>query len=411
MATAPTGTPAAPIAAEHPLRNRYFRLLWMGNSVSWFGDQFYVVALPWLVLQLSGSAVALGTVMMSAAIPRAALMLIGGVASDRFSARRIMIATAWARTLLVAAVAALLWTSSLRLWHLYLLAFWFGAADAFYAPASQTLLPTLLKPEQLPAANSVSQSTLQVTTLVGPAPAAFVVKALGTAWAFFFDAVSFLVIIAALWTLPDVPVAPANKQRKSVLGSIKDGLRHVSSDPALRSLLVIAAMVNFCTAGPMSIGLAWIAKHQFGTPLAFAAMTSAVAAGTLVGMVLAGVRRNARRGRLFVIVSSMIGASVFTIGLVHRLWVIAALLFAMASCAGLLNIQLVSWIQQRVDRAVLGRVMSVLMFAAIGLMPVSLAVAGIVIKWSVTGLFAAAGTLILVVTAMAMLQGKVATID
>jgi len=409
MATAQIAAPVP--AAEHPLRNRYFRLLWMGNGVSWFGDQFYVVAMPWLVLQLTGSAVALGTVMMAAAIPRAGLMLIGGVASDRIPARRIMIATAWARTLLVAAIAVLLWTSSLRLWHLYLLALWFGAADAFYAPAAQTLLPSLLQPEQLPAANSVSQSTLQITTLVGPAPAALVVKALGIAWAFFIDAISFLFIIGALWTLPDVTVADRPQQRTGVLTSIKQGLGHVGSDAALRSLLVIAAMVNFCTAGPMSIVLAWIAKHQFGTPLAFAAMTSSLAGGTLLGMVLAGVRRHAHRGRLFVIVSTIIGASVLTIGFVHRLWMIVALLFGMALCAGLLNIQLVSWIQQRVERALLGRVMSVLMFAAVGLMPVSLAVAGVVIKWSVTGLFAGAGAMILVVSVMAMLQRQVTAID
>ncbi len=411
MGTAGIAAPAASATAEHPLRNRYFRLLWMGNSVSWFGDQFYVVAMPWLVLQLTGSAVALGTVMMAAAIPRAALMLIGGAATDRIPARRIMIATAFARTLLVAAVAALLWISALHLWHIYLLAFWFGAADAFYSPAAQTLLPSLLKPEQLPAANSVSQSTLQMTTLAGPAPAALVVKALGTAWAFFIDAISFLFIIAALWKLPDAPVTASPAPRRSVLASIKEGLRHVGSDAPLRSLLVIAAMVNFCTAGPLGIGLAWIAKHQFGTPLAFAAMTSSVAGGTLLGMVLAGLRRHAHRGRWFVLVSAMIGTSLVMIGLFHQLWVLVALLFAMALSAGFLNIQLISWVQQRVERALLGRVMSVLMFAAVGLMPVSLAVAGVVIHWSVTGLFVAAGGLILLVTAMAALQRQVTVID
>ena len=101
MASAEVVAVAQTAAPEHPLRNRYFRLLWMGNLVSWMGDQFYLVALPWLILQLTGSAVALGTVMMAAAIPRAALMLIGGVATDRVSGR-LMIVTAWLRTLLVA---------------------------------------------------------------------------------------------------------------------------------------------------------------------------------------------------------------------------------------------------------------------------------------------------------------------
>ena len=89
--------------ARHPLFNRDFRYLWIGNSVSGCGDQFFLVALPWLILQLSGSSAVLGGIMMVEAIPRAALMLIGGAVTDRVSPRKIMILTAATRTLLVAA--------------------------------------------------------------------------------------------------------------------------------------------------------------------------------------------------------------------------------------------------------------------------------------------------------------------
>jgi len=382
------------------LRERNYRLLWMGNSISWMGDQFYVVAMPWLVLQLTGSAVALGAILMTAAIPRAVLMLIGGAMTDRISARRIMIATAWLRTLLVAALAALVWFHLLHLWHIYVLAFAFGSADAFYSPAAQAFLPSLLKPEQLPAANSVSQSTLQITTLVGPAPAAMVVKALGTAWAFIIDAISFLFIIGALWQLPDPPLRQS--VRKSMWNSIAEGLRYVGNDAALRSLLLVIAMINFCVTGPMGVSLAWIAKQRFGSPLAFAVLTSSLAGGSLLGMILAGLKRQQRnRGWLLLGVSSFTGLSVGVLGILHYLWLMAAVLLLMAMAVGFLNIQLISWFQQRVDRAVLGRVMSVLMFAAIGLMPVSLAAAGLALKWSLPGMFAVAGALVLLVTALA----------
>src|SRR4051812_49582833 len=95
MAAATLPSSSAPTSPQHPLRNSNFRLLWMGNSISWMGDQFYLVAMPWLILQLTGSAVALGTILMTAAVPRAVLMLLGGALTDRFSARRIMITTAW----------------------------------------------------------------------------------------------------------------------------------------------------------------------------------------------------------------------------------------------------------------------------------------------------------------------------
>jgi MFS family permease len=194
MAAASISAPSAPPAAEHPLRERNFRMLWAGSAISAVGDQFYLVALPWVVLQLTGSAVAVGTILMAVAIPRAALMLFGGALTDRISARRILMSTASARTLLVTVIGFLLWWHWLQLWQLYVLGFFFGVADAFAWPAATTLLPSVVKREQLVAANSVFQTTGQLTTIAAPAPAGLVIKALGTAWAFFIDAISFLFI-------------------------------------------------------------------------------------------------------------------------------------------------------------------------------------------------------------------------
>src|SRR5258706_8838423 len=92
---------AAPRAQVHPLRDGNFVRWWLGATTSLLGDQFYLVALPWLVLQLSGSGVAMGTVAMCAGIPRAALMLMGGAVSDRISPRKVLMATASARAVLV----------------------------------------------------------------------------------------------------------------------------------------------------------------------------------------------------------------------------------------------------------------------------------------------------------------------
>src|ERR1035438_6614931 len=166
-----TNSVAAAPAPYHPLRDSRFRLLWGASAVSLFGDQFYLVALPWVVFQLSGSAVAIPTIMMAAAIPRAILMLMGGVASDRFSSRKIMMATATARGLLVAAIGVLLQLHILHLWELYLLAFGFGVADAFAFPAGQTYLPFLVTRDRLVTANSALQTTAQLITIVGPPPA------------------------------------------------------------------------------------------------------------------------------------------------------------------------------------------------------------------------------------------------
>src|SRR5436305_5471455 len=190
MAAATIPAPSAPPAAQHPLRERNFRMLWAGSAISAVGDQFYLVALPWVVLQLTGSAVAVGTILLAVAIPRAMLMLFGGALTDRISARRILMSMASARTLLVTVIGFLLWWHVLQLWQLYVLGFFFGVADAFAWAAATTLLPSVVKREQLVAANSVFQTTGQLTTIAAPAPAGLAIKALGIAWAFFIDAVS-----------------------------------------------------------------------------------------------------------------------------------------------------------------------------------------------------------------------------
>jgi len=172
---------AASPASRNPLLNSGFRLLWMGRAISVLGGQFYLVALPWLILQYTDSGVSLGTIMMMGAVPQAVLMLVGGVVSDRFSPRRILLTTTSARTVCVALIGALVWLHVLQLWHIYLLVFAFGVADAFALPAAQAFLPSLVDPDQLAPANSITQITQQVATIVGPAPAGVIVKSFGTA--------------------------------------------------------------------------------------------------------------------------------------------------------------------------------------------------------------------------------------
>lgn len=397
--------------ARHPIFNRDFRYLWIGNTLSGCGDQFFLVALPWLILQLTGSGAVLGGIMMVEAIPRAALMLIGGAVTDRVSPRKIMILTAGARTLLVAVLAAFVWTHHVHIWQLYALSFLFGVADAFAAPAAQTFLPSLVDPAQLPAANALSQGTQQLTGMVVPAPAGIIVAAFGIAAAFSIDAVSFLFIIAALLMLRDPPRIESGAARPSIVHSILEGLRYVKNDVALRSFLLVTAVLNFCITGPMSVGLAFLAKREFGSPTAFGLLVSSVAAGSLAGLALAAVRRQRRRGRLLLAVSTTVGVCTAAISVFHQLWTLAPILFVMGVSAGFLNVQLMAWFQQRVERAMLGRVMSVLMFAVLGLMPVSLAAAGVAVQWSLPGTFAGAGALVLVVTFVAGLNRAVREID
>jgi len=409
--SAPEAASSAPPAPPHPIHTPHFRNLWIGASISLLGDQFYLVALPWLVLQLTGSSLALGTILMAAAIPRAALMLLGGAVTDRFSARRVLTATAAARAIFVGTVATLVWLGSIQLWELYLLTIAFGIADAFSQPAAGALIPSLVQPQQLQRANSMFQSSSVLTQMIGPAPAGLMIKSFGIASALFVDALSFLAVIAALLRIPDPPKAPepapGAPARPSILRSIGAGLQAVRKDLQLLSLIVIYAAINLCIAGPIGVGLATVAKFRFGSEAAFGILLSCFSGGLLPGILLGGlVKRPRRRGLQFIVMSALTGLELIGIGLALKPVAVGALLALMGLGVGFVNVQVNVWIQTRVERAMLGRVMSVLMVCAVGLVPLSYAVAGFVAQWNLNGLFIAAGALLAVTSLVMAIPGK-----
>ena len=180
--------------------------------------------------------------------------------------------------------------------------------------------------------------------------------------------------------------------------SVAEGIRYVRRDVALSSLMLLAAMLNICISGPMSVGLAYMAKTRFGSPAAFGFAVSSLAAGGLAGALLAGLVKVKRRGLLLLAASATIAVCLAALGVLSQLAAIAAVLVVMAACAAVTNIHLASWVQGRVDLAVRGRVVSVLMLSAVGLQPVSLVAAGLLAAWSLKGMFVVAAAALLTIT-------------
>jgi MFS family permease len=403
----------------HPLALPHVRSLWLGTTVSLLGDQFYLVALPWLVLQLTGSGLALGTALMTTAVPRAVLMLAGGAVIDRFSARRVLIASALVRTLLVGAVAALTWMGVIRLWHVLLLTFAFGVADAFSLPASQAVIPTLVEPRQLGPVNALMQGSQVMTQMVGPAPAGWIVRVWGIGAALLVDAVSFLAVIAALIKIPEparqaaAPAAAAMPApRGGMAHAIAEGLRAVRKDTPLMTLMGISAVLNLAIYGPIIVGIAAVAKFRFGSAAAFGTFLSFLSAGMLAGIVLGGrVKRPRHRGVQFAVVGTLAGLELIGIGLVMQFAAIAALLALMGFGVGFVNVQFSAWVQTRVERSLMGRVMSVMMFAGFGMVPVSYALAGVLTQWRLAAPFLIPGAFLALAGLVALNSRTVRTID
>jgi MFS family permease len=256
--------------ARSPFAVRDFRLLWIGESVSALGDQFALIALPWLALVLTGSALALGTVLALMAVPRAVLMLLGGVYVDRLSPRRVMLGSNAVRLAAVAILGGLVLADAAQLWMLYVFALAFGVADAFFFPAQTAIVPELVPAGQLQRANGVVQGTAQAAVLIGPAVAGVVIAAFGNAGAtpglpgigaaLLIDAASFVASLVTLLLIAARP--PLAAAASPVLEAIREGITFVWHSPALRVLLLLTACLNLLVVGSFEVGLPVVAYHD-----------------------------------------------------------------------------------------------------------------------------------------------------
>jgi hypothetical protein len=396
-------TPAAPGLAA-PLRLRDFRYLFTGESISVMGDQFHFVALAWLALQLTGSGLALGTVLMTAGIPRAVFMLLGGALSDRFSPRTLMLTANAIRGVVVAFLAILVLSGRAELWHLYVLAAIFGVVDAFFYPALNTILPMLVGPKLLPGANALMQGTQQLAGLVGPAVAGLVVAAVTTGPAFVVDAVSFGIAALALLMIrggrrsATIETGAGEPPGMTLIGTIRDGLRYAWADPAIRTLVVLIAGFNFAFTGPISVGLASLADDRFaGGSAAFGILLSAWGAGALAGAGAAGaISRVPHLGALVLVIVTVMGIGLGFIGIASSVPVAFVILAIVGLGGGFINVRVIAWLQMRVPEAYIGRVMSLVMLGSVGMAPLSLAAAGALVDLgSVTLLFTLSMILVL----------------
>lgn len=392
------------LAVLQPLRHRDFRMVWLGETVSMLGDQFYLVALPWLALELTGSTLALGLVLMAAAIPRAALMLVGGALSDRYEPRRIMIASSAARAGLVALLALLVSTDALQMWHLYVLGAGFGAADAFFQPAALALVPRLVHPERLEASNALVMGSMAVTGMMGPAVAGVAIAATGSALGFGIDAATFaFAVITLLLVRP--PTAGATERREAAsagrtFSAIVDGLRYAMRDVPIRTVLLAVTVINLAVVGPFFVGLPALVAEFGSGPMAYGIVLSAWGGAALLGAIAAGTL-GARLSMSAVVpgTSVSMALAMILIGLAPNVWTTALAAVPLGAAVGVLQVSGMAWLQRRSDPAFLGRVMSLVMFAVMGLTPVSYAVAGIVAESGAAQLFLGAGVGMVVLAA------------
>jgi MFS family permease len=404
-----------------PLKASAFRRLWAGAGLSMLADQAFLVALTWLVLRVTGSGAELGLVLAVASIPGTILTPAGGVLSDRYSPALIMIWTSAGRVLLLALLTFLIMADATRIWHVYVIAAGLSALDALYYPASMSIVPTLVDRTRLNAANALSQAAEQVSSIFGPALAGTLLALLGLGASFGATAVLFLIATALFGAVAraakssgpqasDVP--EEDKGQSGARIEFSEGIRYVWRDGVIRSLLLILLCTNVAMMGPLYVGGAVLAESRLGGAGAFGTLVGAAGAGALIGVVGAGsVSRFRRRGLIELGLTGLLGIIVGAIAFVPNLVAAVALAISIGATSSFLGVITISWLQERAEPRLIGRVMSFAMFSAVALDPISFALAGVLVELDLTAMFLAAGALLLLTAVLGALSRTMREVD
>jgi MFS family permease len=367
---------ASPLLA--PLAHPAFRIAWLGRVAAVFGEHFQVVALAAFALDAAQRSSGWGLILMVRAIPQAALMLVGGVATDRFSPRAVMVAVYVVEAVTSAALFGLAATGVLTLGHLYAYALIAGVGFAFFSPASMSIISELVPREQVRSGNALWNMAFNIGRFAAPPVAGVLVAAAGPAPAIGFNAAAFLV--AAL-LLSRVPARPRPREAPPPpLQALREGIRAARQDPVVWTCILVSPVYTIGSFGATLVGVPAMAKLTMGAGdegvgLLFGAFGVGALAGTFVTGAVASLRR---QGLLGALVCVACGLALGAAALMPSVWSAAAWLVLAGACQAAVIVIFFTLVQTRAPAAARGRVVSLYSFGIFGVTPLSYAIAAVV---------------------------------
>ena len=365
--------PAGRIQLLAPLRHREFRLLWTGMSVSLFGDGILLVALAWQTYSLSNAPAAMAAVGIALSVPQLAMLLLGGVVSDRFDRRLVMLLSDLVRAGCLTALALLAVTGSLALWQMYALAACYGAASGFFGPAFDSVVPALVPADDLVQANALDQFIRPAAMqIAGPAIGGVIIAIGGAGLGFAVDAMTFVVSAVCLVRMRPLPASPAGSAA-SMWQDMRAGFGYVRRNVWLWGTFVAAAFTYLLFLGPTEVLLPYLVKNVLhGSP---AALGLILASGGLGAVLAAFVVAQAGLPTSFMTFTylawTLATLAVAGYGVATRSWQLA---LTCALVNGLEAAGTIAWAnakQRLVPNHMLGRVSSIDWFVSIALVPLS----------------------------------------
>ncbi|WP_437805792.1 MFS transporter [Sorangium sp. So ce1078] len=358
------------------LRHRNYQLFFSGQLVSLVGTWMQSVAQSWLVYRLTGSSLLLGTVGFATQIPVFLLAPIGGAVADRRSRHRILITTQSAAMVLALGLAALTLSGHIEVAHILGFSVLLGVVNAFDIPTRQAFVVEMVGREDLANAIALNSSMFNGARIIGPAVAGILVGAIGEAWCFLANGLSFLAVIASLLAMR-VPPRRAARGRGSALAETAEGFRFVARTGAVRALLFLLGVVSV-TAMPYAVLMPIFADRILGGgPRGLGILMGASGIGALLGaLVLAGRRRLRGLGHWVAAACAGFGVALALFAMSRSFWLSALLLVPVGFSMMVQMAGSNTLVQAMVPDALRGRVMAVYAMMFMGMAPLGALLAG-----------------------------------
>lgn len=364
-----------------PLRNRNFRLLWIGQTASQIGNGAFNVALAIEALRLDGHPAGLALILAARIAPAVILLPFGGLLADRLARRRTLLVADAARALAVSTVGFAIIAGADSVWLLIAMSIVFGVANAMFAPALVGMVPELIGKKDLVAGSSLNAASQEFgQTLLGPIVGGAVVAVGGTGDCFLFNGATFVLSTIALFILVAPKGITRKAQRPDVWSELKEGLGFVARTAWLRNSTILTAMMNFLAFSTYAVLIpVYVRESLHASPEALGLV---FACGGLGGLAAAAAGPRIRT-RTYPLSSVLLcffcsAVSFSLVGLVSRLWLVAVLSGLSWALMTLGNVLAVPLLQGAVPQGLVGRVASVDLMMSLALSPAGIVVAGVV---------------------------------
>ncbi|WBL37211.1 MFS transporter [Tepidiforma flava] len=348
-----------------------YRLYFAGQLISLVGTWMQTTAQAWLVLKLTGSPLALGTVTTLQFLPITVFTLFGGAVADRLPKRRALVVTQTLAMLQAAVLAFLVATGRVQLWHVYALALWLGTVNAFDGPVRQSFVVELVGRERLVNAVALNSSIFNLARIAGPAVAGVTIGVIGLSWAFAANAASFIAVLAAyaLMRPSEFRAVPRAAARGNVLHQVREGIVYSARTPTVAFFFILLGIIgtfgyNFTVIVPL------VAEFVLKVgPEKFGMLTSAMGAGSLIAaLVMAATGR--LRPSWLLLASAVFAALLAAIAFSPVYAVTAGLLFLLGIVGVAFSTTINTSLQVAVPDELRGRVMSIFFLLFAGSTPV-----------------------------------------